>query len=504
MQNCRFCGSPLPDNVRFCGYCGGVINDPQQGTMDVTSPSVGRDLTLNPPPPPSKPPHSSLENAETEQQNTDVIMRGWPEGGLGQNIQQSNEHQSDDSYPVLPDIMLPGMFRGEGQTPLTGHVPMVHGTPQVGEVPTVQGTPSMPTTSPPGLAHGEGFSAPSPSSTPAWEAQIETRPVTQSPPPHYSPQTPLPHHEIQPPLHHPPLPQQHPQSMPNPPAHAEHQPHIHRPQPLRLRAVTSKLPVGAIRWIILLITVIVALTASGIIIALAVPPAVSLSGSSTVTAGGTLSVHGKGFFPGGSVIFTLDSGLPISLTNHAPIETTPYSADRGANWASIWQILLVEQPVLQATSKSTVSVSTLGSFDTTITVSTNWAQGTHTLHATEGFGSRSAALSFMVIVPPKLIIQQQQKLTASSNNCLVIAGSGNLIRGWLCTVTINTDSGDLSWTASSTNPSDQFTPSEGIVHPNHSEAVTIFIPNEPRCSNATFTFVGPINTISVSWSCPTH
>src|SRR6266566_5052366 len=316
MQNCRFCGSPLPDNVRFCGYCGGVINDPQQGTMDVTSPSVGRDLTLNPPPPPSKPPHSSLENAETEQQNTDVIMRGWPEGGLGQNIQQPNEHQSDDSYPVLPDIMLPGMFRGEGQTPPAGHVPMVHGTPQVGQVPTVQGTPSMPTT-----------------------------------PPHYSPQTPLPHHEIQPPLHHPspPLPQHRPQSMPNPPAHAEHQPHIHRPQPLRLRAVTSKLPVGVIRWIILLITVIVALTASGIIIALAVPPAVSLSGSSTVTAGGTLSVHGKGFFPGGSVTFTLNNGLPISLTNHAPIETTAYSADRGASWASIWQILLVEQPVLQAT-----------------------------------------------------------------------------------------------------------------------------------------------------------
>jgi len=131
MQNCRFCGSPLPDNVRFCGYCGGVINDPQQGTMDVTSPSVRRDLTLKTPPLSSNPLHSSVENAETEQQNTDVIMRGWPEGGLGQNIQQPNEHQSDDSYPVLPDIMLPGMFRGEGQTPPAGHVPMVHGTPQV-------------------------------------------------------------------------------------------------------------------------------------------------------------------------------------------------------------------------------------------------------------------------------------------------------------------------------------------------------------------------------------
>src|SRR5207249_8707441 len=123
--------------------------------------------------------------------------------------------------------------------------------------------------------------------------------------------------------------------------------------------------------------------------------------SSTVTPGATLSLHGKGFFPGGSVIFTLDNGLPISLINHAPTQATTYSADREASWASIWHILLVEQPVLQATSTSTVSVSALGSFDAAIIVSTSWAQGTHTLHAREGLGSRSAALSFTIITPPR-------------------------------------------------------------------------------------------------------
>src|SRR2546421_10882068 len=123
MQNCSFCGSPLPDNAHFCGSCGSVIDDLKQGTMDVTSPSVGRDLTFDSPPLPSNPPHSIVENAETEQQNTDVIMRGWSEGGVGQNIQWPHEHQSDDSYPVLPDIMLPGMLGGEGQAPPAGHVP---------------------------------------------------------------------------------------------------------------------------------------------------------------------------------------------------------------------------------------------------------------------------------------------------------------------------------------------------------------------------------------------
>jgi hypothetical protein len=199
------------------------------------------------------------------------------------------------------------------------------------------------------------------------------------------------------------------------------------------------------------------------------------------------------------VTFTLDNGLPISI-NHDPTQAAMYSG--GTSWASTWQMLLVEQPALQATSKSTVSVSALGSFDATITVSRSWAQGGHTLHATEGLDSRSAALFFTIMATPKLIVQQPH-LTASSNNCLVITGSGNLIRGWLCTVMLNTDSGDLSWTASSTDPSDQFTPSAGVVHPNHAESVTIFIPNGPHCSNATFTFVGPINTVSVSWSCPT-
>ena len=415
MQNCRFCGLLLPDNADFCGNCGGVINDPAQGAMDLTGPSAGSGLTFDTTPPPSSPSHSIFGNEEAGQQDTDVTIRHiWSEEELVQNIQEA-------------------------------------------------------------------------------------------PPPHYYPQ-PL--------WRHPTPPRQHPQPTPAPSEHQElHRQHYyppavvqhaHRRHTLRLLTASSKLIAGTtMKWIILVVTAIIVIANGAILVVLATPPALSLSGRSTVIAGGTLLLHGKGFFPGGNVTFTLDNGLPVSLINHSPTRAAAYSADRGASSASALQMLLTEQSFPQTASNASVSVSTLGTFDASIRVSTNWSTGLHTIHATESFSSRAAGLSFTIIAAPKLLVQQEN-LIAGASNCLTITGSGNLIRGWLCTVTLSTDSADLSWSASSTNSSDRFTPSKEVVHPNQPELVSIFITNEPRCSNATFTFVGPTNTVFVSWSCPTH
>jgi hypothetical protein len=410
MQNCRFCGSSLPDNASFCGNCGSPIADSAQKAMDVTDPSSGSGLTLDTPPLPS---------------------------------------EYDETLPVLPDIISPGMLIGEGQAPPTGNVPMVHGAPQVGGVPTVQGTPP--------LRH--------------------PRPAATTPERH---------------LHHP---QYH---------HYPFIPHIRRPRTRLRQGAPSKVVVGTTtKWIIVVVAAITVIAASGIVTVLAVPPALSLTGGSTVISGGILHVHGKGFLPGGRITLTLDNGLPVSSIHHNPTRVTAFNEIRGASSASTLQMLLTEQSVPQAASNATISVSTLGTFDATVQVSANWSLGLHTIHATESFGARTAELSFTIIAAPKLLIQQK-KLTAGARDCLTIHGSGNLIRGWLCSVTLSTDSGDLNWSASSTNPSDQFTPSKGVVHPNHPESVTIFIRNEPRCTNATFTFGGSTNTVSVSWSCPTH
>jgi hypothetical protein len=493
MQNCRFCGSQLPDNASFCGYCGGIINDPVQGAMDVTSPSTGSDLPLDTPPLASEPSHSMDGDGEAGQQDTDVTIRQrWSEGELVQNIQEPEESQGDEGQAVLPDVLLSGMLPGEGQAPPSG----------------------------PEIARGAETSA-----SPSWEPQMQTPPAHHSPQPlwrhptspHQHPQ-PTPaapaHYFPQPLWRHPAAPRQHPQLEPPAPEHYEPHLQYHHPpavvQPayrrhmLRLLTTPSKLVAGTMmKWIIVVVTATVVIATSGIIVVLATPPVLSLNGRSTISAGGTLLLHGKGFFPGGSVTFTLDNGLPVSSINHSLARAVAYSVDRGGSSANALQMLLAEQSGLQTSSNASVSVSTIGTFDASIKVSTNWSPGLHTIHATESFGSRAADLSFTIVAAPKLLVQQKN-LVATANNCLTITGSGNLIRGWLCTVTLNTDSGDLSWSATSTNSSDRFTPSKEVVHPNQPESVSIFITNEPRCSNATFTFVGPTNSVFVSWSCPTH
>ena len=479
MQNCKFCGSSVPESASFCGYCGAFIKD-QAEVTDVISLSPGIDSTFNTPPPLLDP----LQDSDL------TIGSGWLENGPTQNIKQFQGHQSDESQTIFSEMMLPGMLMGEEASPAAGNVPLVHGTSQVGDVPTIQGTPSMLHSPPaePELAHGAGS------------------PTSPSPP--HMPQTPLPQQYPQPLFHQ----QTFPQSMPSRPEHYEYsRPSLpatiqparrpHRSQ--RSTAISKPVASATIRWVVLVVNAFVAVATAGIIIAFASPAALSLSGSSSVSVGGTLQLHGKGFLPAGSITFTIDNGLPVTLMNHDSARAITYRADSGAGTANAMEILLDEPPVAGRTTNIHVSVSMVGTFDAAIPVNKNWVEGTHTLHATESFGGRTANLPFKIVPLPKLLTRQQN-FTSNSKDCLTITGSGNLIRGWLCTVTLSTASGDLSWTASSSDSTDQFTPSHGVAHSNHPESVTVFIPNEPHCSNATFTFKGQVNTVSVSWSCPTQ
>lgn len=389
----------------------------------------------------------------------------------------------DESQTLSQDITPPAIFIGEGLGPPAGHVPLVHGTPQVGQVPAVQGTPSIPQTPRPELPHH----------------------APQTPPPHYPQQL----------LYHQPPPQFSPQPMPAAPEHGGppyrspfEQPHHHQPeqthhahQPRGQRRAKTGAGMKGKRVIQAVVATIVVVAIGIVILLLLNPPALALSGSGTLFSGGTLRLHGKGFLPGGHVTFTLDNGSPVSLLKHDSARAIPYSAYRSASSASVLLLLPPERGVAQAAADATVSVSLTGTFDATITVSTSWAAGMHIIHATESPGSRSAKLAFRVLPLPELLLQQQQ-FSPKSSDCLTITGSGNLIRGWLCTETLSSNAGDISWSASSTNPADEFTPSHGVVHANQTESVTIFIPADPQCANATFTFKGRGNSASVSWNCP--
>ena len=78
-------------------------------------------------------------------------------------------------------------------------------------------------------------------------------------------------------------------------------------------------------------------------------------------------------------------GLSVSLSDQGPTRAAAQSTDRGASSASMLQMLSAEQ----ATSNPSIPVGVMGTFDASVQVSASWLPGVHTIHATEGFGSRS-------------------------------------------------------------------------------------------------------------------
>ena len=151
------------------------------------------------------------------------------------------------------------------------------------------------------------------------------------------------------------------------------------------------------KWILPLIAVIIVLVISGISVVLgnSNAPAISVSGSSTVPSGEILHIHGTGFLPDGSIVLKLENGLALS-----PLTTTGQAergTDREAGSANGSLMLAAGQVTQQhlASNKALV-VSGAGTFDADIAVSDTWGLGSHTLHATENLGSRSAELGFTI------------------------------------------------------------------------------------------------------------
>lgn len=90
------------------------------------------------------------------------------------------------------------------------------------------------------------------------------------------------------------------------------------------------------------------------------------------------------------------------------------------------------------------------------------------------------------------------------NKCSFSYAAG---QGWTCTTTVFSNSDNLSnvpWSTNSTGVSGiSFTPQNGVLPPNLTNPVTIFIPDTICPTNATLTFSIGISDSIVSWSCPT-
>ena len=188
---------------------------------------------------------------------------------------------------------------------------------------------------------------------------------------------------------------------------------------------------SATKGLIVALAAIVAIAASGFGVVLANSPGLSLSGNGTVTAGQVLHLHGKGFFPGGSVTLSLDSGSPVSLVPHGALQS--------ANVAGSSQMLVAGLLDQQAAPDTSSPVGPIGTFDADILVPPIWSPGVHTLHAMESFGSRRADLQFT-------IVQTAAKLTVTPLNLNFVELQQGT-KAFLSVLVGNAGGQALTWTA---------------------------------------------------------
>jgi len=338
MQECKFCGSTLPNNAHFCANCGHVIDELNQGTTKISNfPELDMPtIKSNTPPLFSEPWLPRSFNASMGQSDLDVgTTLPWSGEVSIPDNQQFQERRTDENQVILPGMMLLAGQIAEGQVP-AGNVPLVQGTPQVSGVPAVQGTPAVP-------AHPAGAQA-------FYHNAAPSAPTVPAP-----------------------------SWVPHKPGRR----HIPRPH-----GIAQHLLVAAVAVVVIATT-----AATG---ALAIfRPALSLSVNGGITPGGIIQLHGQNFSPGSSVTLTLDRGVPLSSIGHGNVGVASY----GSGFANVLQMSVSAEHSQQATAQNTsIPVSIQGTFDATIHVGQNWSAGAHTIHATDRVLGRSADLQFTI--PP--------------------------------------------------------------------------------------------------------
>ena len=336
MRYCDHCGAEIPENARFCGICGRI---PGEG------PKADEAFDL----------------------------RTW----------HYLDHQSDEYQTIGPEVIAPLAAGGLGQIPAS-NVPVVPGTPQIGGVPAVQGTPQMgngPAVQ--GNPHLAGHApAPhelahqAPSSAPQHAWTWEQHPPAQKGRGRHRHER-AEHGHAQ--THH---------------AHRFHLGHAHHTG----MATTSKAATGvAAKWAIIVLAAVVVMASGGIIFVLASSPALSLSSSNTVSVGGILQLHGRGFVPGGSITLTVDNGLPATLAESRPIQ----GARAGSGAANLADMLNNDQA---QNSNGSVVVDLTGTFDANVVAQSNWPAGRNILHAKESSSSRIADVAFTLLAEPAHLV----------------------------------------------------------------------------------------------------
>src|SRR5437870_5280039 len=140
MQECKFCGSTLPNNAHFCANCGHVIDELNQGTTKISNSAENMPtIKSNTPPLFSEPWLPGSFNASMGQSDLDVgTTFPWSAEVSIPDHLHFQERRTDENQVILPGMMLLAGQMAEGQAP-AGNVPMVKGHPKGTGVPAVQG-----------------------------------------------------------------------------------------------------------------------------------------------------------------------------------------------------------------------------------------------------------------------------------------------------------------------------------------------------------------------------
>jgi hypothetical protein len=351
MFTCKFCGSELPEHASFCGHCGrtpgDLIDAPTRATglqvPDIQDADTVTTISM---------PGNSTPVWEYDQRLSNTSSSNASEGGVEEDEEEQRRRAA------MPGLGVPllGGLAVEGQ-PYAGSAPVVQGTPQMQGVPTVQGTPQLegvPSAyaSPhlPGGSVAQGFYA----NPTVMAPQLAAPPLTSH--------------------------------LPDTTWHHPHHPHHPQHQP---QGCSSLFIIVAISIPILLILSFIGL---GLTV---LAPGLSLSGASGVVQGGTFNLHGTHFIPGSSVSLTLDDTTPLYFTSRNLPALPAFAANVPMQVSEANQL----QAKLITLINNTVFVGGDGTFDVTITASTNWSLGKHTIKASESVTHRSAQLDFTIYAP---------------------------------------------------------------------------------------------------------
>ncbi len=358
MRVCQHCGARVPNYAGFCGGCGKLVSIDELATHEQT-------VWTAPPPTPDQTQITVITEAGSGNKEIGYAIED-EDTGKNPAIGNTEEDEEERRRNVLMDFGLPLLADGIAGHP-TLNVPTVQGTPQIMGAPTISGTPSIGGRLP--SAAGEGAGA-NPLVLPAPE-QVFTGPLTHGSPFNNPPGWP-------------------PQGVntPYPP------PGTNKPNPPQGTNKPNPQSSGCMVWLLaaIIVPVIILLSIIGVGLTL-LAPTLSLDGSTSVTQGGTLHLHGGHFIPGNSVTCMLDGSIPLTESGAThPVSRAPHIT--GALLFSNYRNATGQ--ARNNSAQTTIIVAGDGTFSATFVVGPGWKAGQHTIRATEALSPRSATTTFTI------------------------------------------------------------------------------------------------------------